>query len=138
MLTSIRAPVTSWRDWQGAWVESIDDPASVRVQAGPHQVVLTVPLALVPGDARSLHCPIAVQTTGADPSTWRVVTIVGSSFAAGDALAAQRGTFRPGIVPREVTKAPRLWWTASSPRYSFSPPGGARDDEMVGSERTLL
>jgi len=134
MLTSIRPPVTSWQSWQGGWIESIDDPASVRLQAGPHQIVLAVPLALVPGDARSLHCPVAVQVTGDDPSVWTVVTIVGSSFAAGDALTAQRGTFRAAIVPRAVTRAPKLWWTASAPRHSFNPPGRARDGEMPSDE----
>jgi len=133
-MTFIRTEPCCWRDWRGGWVESYGDPASVRVAEGAHQVVLACALSLLPGDARSTHCPIAVRVSGDNPGEWTVTTIVGSSFHSADALVAQAGRFRPALIPQSITNENRLNWTASAPRHSSTPAGKARDGEMPSDE----
>lgn len=120
MISSLRGDVTVYDKgdhWRGGQIIAIGASITIKYLAEAYIVrTAVVATALVPIDARSLGCPVAVRVTGGGADSYTIVECIGSTFGSG--AAPKNGfydatTFNPGIVPRSITNEPLFNWTGA-------------------------
>jgi Probable zinc-ribbon domain len=100
--------------WRGGVVWSLDGATStIKLHLAQHMIgTRTVATSLIPGDARTVGNPIACRVEGDGASSYVIIEIIGSHAGgvavSDEAAAVARGEFRSGVIPRSITKEPRV------------------------------